>query len=50
MPETDEQEYCARCDAPVFPPETSLDDDGLCDFCAADDADGTEGDDQDDGA
>lgn len=30
-----EQEYCANCDAPVFPPETFLDDDGTCNLCQA---------------
>jgi hypothetical protein len=28
------QDYCVECDAPVFPPETCLDSDGLCTFCA----------------
>ena len=32
-----EQEYCAACDAPVFPPETFLDSDGVCNLCATPD-------------
>lgn len=30
----DEQEFCAECDAPVFPPETTLNDEGVCNLCS----------------
>lgn len=28
--------HCAACDAPVYPPESDLNDDGLCEACAED--------------
>lgn len=30
----DEQEFCAECDAPVFPPETTLNEEGVCNLCS----------------